>query len=417
MNSYAALRPLLDGQRMLAPMFYLGYMVSEFGAGRAAPSSPRSASASASASSSPSARLSKGLDDAQDEGAQAAHRRRHRHVGYPPAEVRSATVTGRAASRRRSASQLEQENGPRALRPQPTRPSRGRSSPAPTSCRPRSSASRPRRSPRSPQLDGVRTPPGSLTLNAVTIKGTVPKNGFQRPQQGPPAPSRRRRPDAGRAPFDIDSLSVTGVDESKPELAAVAPASSPRRTCARPPARPCSTTSYARRNGLKVGDDDLARRQEVHGHRPRAAPRSAARPPTPTSSSRSCRQLSDRAGRVNSRPGAGRLDRRRRRGREGDQGDDDAARRSRPRPTSPTASAARSSDAKNLSGKLGTALTIVALVAAFLIATLLTLSSVTKRIRELGTLKALGWPGRTVVRQVTGESVAAGRCSAASSAR
>ena len=51
-------------------------------------------------------------------------------------------------------------------------------------------------------------------------------------------------------------------------------------------------------------------------------------------------------------------------------------------------------DAKNLSDKLGTALTIVALVAAFLIASLLTLSSVTKRTRELGTLKALGWPQR-----------------------
>ena len=47
-------------------------------------------------------------------------------------------------------------------------------------------------------------------------------------------------------------------------------------------------------------------------------------------------------------------------------------------------------------------------MAAFLIASLLTLSSVTKRIRELGTLKALGWPGRHVVRQVTGESVLQG---------
>jgi len=65
-------------------------------------------------------------------------------------------------------------------------------------------------------------------------------------------------------------------------------------------------------------------------------------------------------------------------------------------------------DAKSLSSKLGTALTIVALVAAFLIASLLTLSSVTKRIRELGTLKALGWPGRHVVRQVTGESLLQG---------
>jgi putative ABC transport system permease protein len=65
-------------------------------------------------------------------------------------------------------------------------------------------------------------------------------------------------------------------------------------------------------------------------------------------------------------------------------------------------------DAKELSDKLGIALTVVALIAAFLIASLLTLSSVAKRIRELGTLKALGWPQRKVVRQVTGESVAQG---------
>src|SRR5207247_1721091 len=65
-------------------------------------------------------------------------------------------------------------------------------------------------------------------------------------------------------------------------------------------------------------------------------------------------------------------------------------------------------DAKNLTNKLGTALEIVGLLAAFLIASLLTLASVTKRIRELGTLKALGWRQSLVVRQVTGESLIQG---------
>ena len=63
-------------------------------------------------------------------------------------------------------------------------------------------------------------------------------------------------------------------------------------------------------------------------------------------------------------------------------------------------------DTKSLTEKLGKALEIVGLLAAFLIASLLTLSSVTKRIRELGTLKALGWRQWQVVRQVTGESLA-----------
>ena len=63
-------------------------------------------------------------------------------------------------------------------------------------------------------------------------------------------------------------------------------------------------------------------------------------------------------------------------------------------------------DASNLSSKLGWVLSIVAVVAAFLIAALLTLTSVGKRVRELGTLKALGWTQRLVVRQIVGESLA-----------
>ena len=65
-------------------------------------------------------------------------------------------------------------------------------------------------------------------------------------------------------------------------------------------------------------------------------------------------------------------------------------------------------DASNLSHRLGVALAVLAALTAFLIALLLTLASVGKRVREIGTLKALGWRQRIVVRQIVGESLAQG---------
>jgi ABC-type antimicrobial peptide transport system permease subunit len=65
-------------------------------------------------------------------------------------------------------------------------------------------------------------------------------------------------------------------------------------------------------------------------------------------------------------------------------------------------------DASNLSHRLGVALAVLAALTAFLIALLLTLSSVGKRVREIGTLKALGWKQAVVVRQIVGEALAQG---------
>jgi len=48
------------------------------------------------------------------------------------------------------------------------------------------------------------------------------------------------------------------------------------------------------------------------------------------------------------------------------------------------------------------------LVAAFLLASLLTASAVSRRVREFGTLKALGWNSRRVVGQVVGEAITIG---------
>jgi putative ABC transport system permease protein len=64
--------------------------------------------------------------------------------------------------------------------------------------------------------------------------------------------------------------------------------------------------------------------------------------------------------------------------------------------------------AASLANNLGKWLAIAVLIAAFCLAALLTMSSVTRRVREFGTLKALGWPGRRIVGQVMGESLVIG---------
>jgi ABC-type lipoprotein release transport system permease subunit len=66
------------------------------------------------------------------------------------------------------------------------------------------------------------------------------------------------------------------------------------------------------------------------------------------------------------------------------------------------------STASSLAIKVGTWLSIAVLVAAFLVAGLLTSSAVSRRVREFGTLKALGWKSGRVTAQVVGEAVVNG---------
>ena len=254
-------------------------------------------------------------------------------------------------------------------------------------------------------LDGVEDAAGSLTLNAVNITGTVPKGGFGRPTlRTQPSP----QPQTQRAPIDVKSLSVTGVDETKPALAAIgADQLTAGRFLRSGAAREAVlNVSYAKRNGISVGETIKLKGKKftVVG---------LAQSPLGGQASDAyvklgqLQALSDRKGRVNTVQVRAKST------------SDVAAVEKRITATLSGASVTTASDladrvggsladAKDLSGKLGTALTVVGLAAAFLIASLLTLSSVTKRIRELGTLKAIGWPGRHVVRQVTGESVAQG---------
>lgn len=257
-------------------------------------------------------------------------------------------------------------------------------------------------------LDGAKDAAAGLTLNSTHIEGVVPESGAP-PLAGPAAHGPGGFGSAGG--FKFEATRVFGIDVRKPQLARVTPDQvtrgryfSARLGAARGEA--IVDVAYARQKDLGVGDETevAGRKLEVVG---------LASAPLGGDASDvylelgQLQRLSGRRGRVNtiqvraeSAEGVPALEAaivQRLDGAEVVTAADLADR-----------VGGSLSDADNLSSKLGTALAIVALMAAFLIATLLTLSSVQKRIRELGTLKALGWRQRLVVRQVTGEALVQG---------
>jgi ABC-type antimicrobial peptide transport system permease subunit len=260
-------------------------------------------------------------------------------------------------------------------------------------------------------LDGVSAAAGGLTLNSLHIEGTVPEQGqggFVRPSD--PGEVRPSDPGAAGPPESIDasSLTVSAVDQRNKELGAITPGqiTSGRYLGATDAREAILNESYASRADLGLGDTVAlgGKKFTVVG---------IAETPLGGQSSdvyvklSQLQALSGRVGRVNTvyvRAESA-----------GDvasvataiEGAFDGASVTTAEDLADRVSGTLV-DAKNLAGSLGTALMVVGLLSAFLIASLLTLSSVTKRIRELGTLKALGWSQRLVVRQVTGESLLQG---------
>ncbi|MGH2989256.1 MAG: ABC transporter permease [Solirubrobacterales bacterium] len=252
-------------------------------------------------------------------------------------------------------------------------------------------------------LDGVEDAAASLTLKALLVEGEVPEGGEEPldPHGGP----------GGESGFEFSADRVSGVDVRKPDLAVVTPDQVTRgRYLSESPKGAIGEgvfdLAFARQNEVEVGDETEIAGAEFEVVGLTSAPLGGDASVAYVELGR-LQELADRVGRVN---------------------------RVQVRADSPEAVAGVAEeiagqvpgadvvtaadmadrvggsleDADDLSSKLGTALAIVALAAAFLIATLLTLASIQKRIRELGTLKALGWSQRLVVRQVTGESLAQG---------
>ncbi len=257
-------------------------------------------------------------------------------------------------------------------------------------------------------LDGVATAAGGLTLNAIHISGTVPETTAQN-QGGPPGGGAGGGP-AGGPPdnIDIQNLTVSGVDQSAPGLGAVTEGQvrSGRYFSTGDAQEAILSVGYAKRKNLGLGD-----KVKLKGGSYRVV--GIADPPLGGSSSdvyvklEQLQEASDRESRVNTvyvratdTDAVGSVSE------EISEVLDGATVTT----TEDLAERVGGSlvDAKNLANKLGTALAVVALAASILIAMLLTLSSVAKRTKELGTLKAIGWPQSKVVRQVSGESLVQG---------
>lgn len=251
-------------------------------------------------------------------------------------------------------------------------------------------------------LEGVEQVGRALTLNQLTISGTVPEEtGAVTMQAAPPG-------GPGGSEQDFGQSSVTGIDASEAEIAPVTTDQLIDGRYIETGAKDEAMVSQAHANSesVEVGDEvEVGKRSfDVVGivKAPLGGESSDFYVPLAT-----LQKMSDREGRINVLQV---------RAASAEGVDSTAAEIESVFPGSDVTTAADLADrvsgslvdAKNLSSKLGTALAVVALLAAFGIASLLTLSSVNKRTRELGTLKALGWRQWLVVRQVSGESVVQG---------
>ncbi|MFI6275772.1 ABC transporter permease [Streptomyces sp. NPDC050988] len=266
---------------------------------------------------------------------------------------------------------------------------------------------------------GVSDVVGGLSLQVVKVSGQFRQGQFQQDQQsgggnqggGPGAQqSPEGRVEGGGADFDVNNYSVYGADVTKPALG---PLTSSKITSGRT-FKSSETNakvvvadkSYAKEKKLALGDTVTIKsvKYKVIGIATPDSGDAAANLYIPLKQAQTLSDSKDKVTTIYVKAS--------------DSQQISAVKSTIQKNISGTTVTTSADLADTVSGSLSTAsdlasnvgkwLSIAVLVAAFLVAGLLTSSAVSRRVREFGTLKALGWKSGRVTRQVVGEAVVNG---------
>ncbi|MEU6544409.1 ABC transporter permease [Streptomyces sp. NPDC046859] len=263
--------------------------------------------------------------------------------------------------------------------------------------------------------DGVADAVGGLSLQVLKVSGEFTRGQFQQdPNDGPPGQSGTGQPQGevrgGGADFDVNTYSVYGADVTRTGLG---PLTSSKITSGRTFKATetdakvvIADTSYAKEKKLKAGSTVTVKGTKftVIGIATPDSGDAAANLYMPLKRAQTLADAKDKVTTVYVQAT--------------DSQHIDAVKSAIQKNVSGTTVTTSADLADTVSGSLSTAsslatrvgtwLSVAVLVTAFLVAGLLTSSAVSRRVREFGTLKALGWKSGRVTRQVVGEAVVNG---------